>query len=181
MEGSEIISFLPGFLPNLMKPTSKYHPFFTIPWRLWVQPLPYFKRGRECNVERSWAGCGWQLLKVEPGWKGRLGRHLSQRRHPKKPYIWRNLLGATITSRNLWESSLSDDDKPVPPKSSAHETDNPQISLQSSGCSSLCFRFCQFTIHKEENFKPKLFCHESDCIGKIAVAIHRKIFFPGRK
>ena len=175
MEGSEIISFLPGFLPNLMKPTSKYHPFFTIPWWLWVQLKTIFQK-RERMFERSWAGCGWQLLKVEPGWKGRLGtgRHLSQRRHPKKPYIWRNLLGATITSRNLWESSLSDDDKPVPPKSSAHETDNPQISLQSSGCSSLSFRFCQFTINNEENLKQKLFSHEFDCIGKIAVAIHRQ-------
>ena len=110
----------------------------------------------------------WQTPKPAPTPKETLHLEKSPRRHNNIPKSLRIL-------------PLFKDDKPVSPKSSAHETDNPQISLQSSGCSSLCFRFCQFTIHKEENFKPKLFCHESDCIGKIAVAIHRKIFFPGRK
>ena len=47
--------------------------------------------------------------------EGCLGRHLSRRWHPKKPYIWRNLWCATITSRNLLKS---------PPF--VDETDNPQ-------------------------------------------------------
>ena len=102
------------------------------------------------GVERT----AWQTPKPAPTPKETLHLEKSPRRHNNIPKSLRIL-------------PLFKDDKPVSPKSSAHETDNPQISLQSSGCSSLYFRFCQFTIDKEEKLNKNYYAMNLIVLAKL--------------